>query len=463
MPSQNEYNVTLQRQRVQDIKINVLNFNMDILDDLSNVTLSCSINEDANSDIRRTASITITVKDKSYNVDVGSRIWLDRYIQIFTGVESIITREMVWTNQGMFLINRPTVNYNAIENTLSFEALDLMSKLTGIRNGQLEGIPTLIPMGSNIRTTIISTIALGGFTKYLIDENPISVPYDIKVEQGGTIYDILNKIKEINPLYEMYFDVNGVFHYNLIPDGREDGIVADDNLLQNVLISYTLPTDFTNVKNYIEVYGKSIVPSYFGGTATVSGNQYSISISGISSLSENLIYGFVAPSIVINPYLKVNSLTAYPVVNSNGTPAIIPKSDEYYIVRFKNNRFEFMGYQQPRAVAVNTNPDSPFCVKTDKDIIRLVLFGGEFDNIWSNELAQESANYYLYLHSNMADSITLNVAPISWLTVNTLVEFTIPTETTPKLWLIKTISTEYSTTGTQAINMIRVYPSYPNP
>ena len=59
----------------------------------------------------------------------------DKFIQPFVGYENIYTGEIQWYNQGIYLINAPSYSYDATNNTLSFSGLDLMSKLTGLRNG----------------------------------------------------------------------------------------------------------------------------------------------------------------------------------------------------------------------------------------------------------------------------------------------------------------------------------------
>ena len=72
-----------------------------------------------------------------------------------------------------------------------------MSKLTGLRNGELPGVPTKIPQGSDVRGAIIAALELGGFNKYIVSEcknvdgTIQEVTYDIEIAQGGTVYEIL--------------------------------------------------------------------------------------------------------------------------------------------------------------------------------------------------------------------------------------------------------------------------------
>lgn len=58
------------------LRIDVLNFNFQKVDEISGNVLEGSITEDANSDIRRTCDITMVVSDSTFVIQPGSQIWL---------------------------------------------------------------------------------------------------------------------------------------------------------------------------------------------------------------------------------------------------------------------------------------------------------------------------------------------------------------------------------------------------
>lgn len=440
------------------VKINILNFNMQTVDEITGVVLDGSINVDATTDIRRTCSLSLVVKDSTLELQPGGRIWVDKYFQVF--VDYLNSGD--WINMGIYLVDAPSWSYDSGNSTLSLQGLDLMSKLTGQRNGYLEGIPTIIPQDSSIRDSMISTLVdLGGFNNYVIEDNPQPVPYEIKIDQGGTVYDILSELRDITPNYEMFFDVDGVFHYQKIPSGQNEASYIQDDMWKQIVLSESTSVDFGEVKNVIEVYGMSHDPSHYG-EATVDGNTYKVTMAGVDSLTKGLIYGFKAPSIVENPTLKINSLPAYPLVNEDGTNAAIPQANKFYVVQYKGEEnFLFLGYQQPYAIAKDENPDSPFYINTIGEI-RQVFYGDEYENIWSNDLAQQRANYELWLHTRVNDSISLSVVPLYWLDVNILVDYTRVNTAETNQYIIKSIDTSLSPDGTQTINMIRYYPLYPD-
>ena len=193
-------------QRVRNLSINVylLNSNMQIVNQLSGKVIAGNISIDANSDIRRTCNIDMVMKGAEFDIEEG-QIWLDKYVRIETGIENIVTGEIDWINQGVYLINNPVITYSGSESRLSFQGLDLMAKLTGLRNGYLTDLQTQIAQGSSIRNSMISTLALAGFTNYIIEDNPIPTPYQINIDVSGTVFDILKELRDIVPNYEIFF------------------------------------------------------------------------------------------------------------------------------------------------------------------------------------------------------------------------------------------------------------------
>lgn len=558
MVTQGQINVALQRNRTIDVRIELLNFKFQIVDTLEGVTVSSpSFTIDANSDIRRTCSISIHPKDASFDISKGNKIWMDKYIRVYVGVLNQRTSEYEWSNMGTYLVNNPNQTYDATNNQIVIQGVDLMAKLTGLRNGNLEGIPYIIPQGSNIRLVIISLLQMSGFTKYAIVDLPESTPYDINTSGSGTIYEILVSLRDVYPNYQMYFDVDGIFHFDEIPNGNDEQIIVDDVIWKSNLINYSNPTTFDNVKNVIEVWGRTHdVGSNYGGVATVSGNQYSITLAMSSTeLYDDMLIGFTTTQSVNNPSLKINSFPPYPIKNENGTAPIFSDTETYYVVLLKfgndyfrligessttspniasisgdkfvvqipsiteltnglsftfrtpntgantlyrpklkinelveyelndiltleNNKsysvefiknsedesqkyYKFMGEVQPHYTIRDENPDSPYYVNGELGEIRLVLSGGEYENINSDYLAKERAKWELYTHCRLQDTITLTVAPIYWLDVNWLVSITLPNkqgiERTEK-YLIKTINTSVDVNGTQSIGMIKYYP-----
>lgn len=635
MPNQKQFDTTLQSIRNIDCKLFVLDYDYTILDEISGKTESISLSVNAESDIRRTANINIALKDDSRQTNsnifywqVGNPYWFDKYIQIYVAIQDVQTQEYVWVNEGIYMVNSPTISYDATSNSLSFEAVDLMSKMTGLRNGQLEGMTYTIPVGSTITGAIKTLLVEQGFDKYIVFDPPYNyVPQEINIDVGGTAYDLLCQLRDINSNWEMFFDVDGVFHFQQIPSGKviidpesgEEGEptpVVDQTVWDKLNVSYNLDTNFEDVKNYVEVLGKVHEPQEYG-TATIEGGSLDLKLANVieSYFNNEWIVGIpviategaTEPEALSTP---ITNITIHDNANNFifkiGLSTPIIAANEYYCVKLifndtKCTACEYLGALQPRAIAFENNPDSPFyvgtstqyesaygnvvdfasenesyivelspavvgnnmmlnlspwCTATDFNAasvgttwkfklnveslsqyivtmsiimggsvntysirnmanerisldyaqdylliatkistttlqfnvmyypmpasvlsmsttsvlnlpkfnkqVRLVCAGDEYDNIYSDALAEQRARYEIYLRSRLHDNIQIVSAPIYWLEVNNIIEYNLPNSNSGEsdLWLIKSINTEVSPNGTQSISATRYYPLY---
>lgn len=465
---QQDFQVIQQSVIKKFVKLNVLDFSYNILAELSGRAVQADVNVNADSDLRRNCNISLVIDDGSIDVSSGSPIWLDKYIQIYVGFESVYTGEIQWYNQGIYLINEPSWAYDGATNTLSFQGVDLMAKLTGLRNGQLEGVPTQIPQGSSVKDSIETTISdLGGFTQYIVSECENAngtiqdVPYDIQISQGGTVFDILKALRDILPNYQMYFDVDGVFRYEPIPSDYNAPVIFNDEILSGIIISENINTSFENVKNYIEVYGRTHDVSYFSTDTAfnVSGSTRTLSLTIDtlpSPIPDNTLIGFETPNTNIYSItvFKINDVT-YPFVDSNSTSIATLEPNKYYVAQYQQsgNNFLFLGGLQASAIAIDDNEASAFDINKIGRI-RQVLFGGEYDNIMSDELAQERANIELYWRCRLNDNISFSCIPIPFIDVNTVIEHN------GKKYIIKSFSVEYGQINSMQVTAVSFYPYY---
>ena len=468
MPSLNitdgQFRSALQNIQSRYIRLELLNFQYQTVDTVEGVCTSGSFTIDANSDIRRTGSVVLVVTDSSFEVSESGKVWLDKYIRVWVGTTSLLTGEIEWTNCGIYIIDAPSYQYDASTNTLTLSLLDLMAKLTGVRNGYLKGIPTVLSAGENIRQAIIDTLALGGFTKYVVEEapSPGTIPNDLEFSQGATVYDLLSGLRDIYPSYEIFFDVDGVFYYKPIPTGEGDPVYVDDTLWSNIVTEENIAADFQNVKNVIEVYGRTHDPAHFSTATSVSGTTIQLTINDVTEYTEDMIYGF---TLTDNPgyagyNLQINDLTAYPILMSDGTTvADIPAEagEIYYCVQFKGTYWNYLGHLQAYGYAEDDNPQSPFYINGTVGQIRLPLYGGEYENCYSDDLAQQRAERELFLHTNMNNTVTLTCVPVYWVNVNILVSYTSMRNNINALYMPKSINIGLSPSDNMTVTMIQVY------
>lgn len=373
-PTQTDYDLVQMNTRNAKIKVELLNFNFQTISSLEGKTTSGSIEVDANSDIRRTCNLSLVAKDIDKNmISEGGELWLDKYIKIYQGIDNPRdNNKTVWWNMGIFLINNPNTVYSAADHTISFEGLDLMAKLTGRRNGQLPAVATLVPAGSKIADVVKKTITqLGGFYNYIIEDEGLEVPYDIKMDMGATIYDLLAELRDLYSNWEMFFDVDGVFHWQKIPNGEKEAVVVNFNEIQPLIISDNVDIDFENVKNNIIVYGRLLDTG-----------------------------------------------------------------------------------EQIMATASDTNAESPFCISKVGQINYIV----DDERIYSNELAKDRADYELYLHARLNDSISLEIVPIPWLNdVNIKIAYTNEKIGIEGEYLIQSLSIPLDIGSSMTITASKIY------
>lgn len=476
--TENDYQIVKQKFQTRYVKINILDYKMRIVDEISGNLLECSFTNDANSDLRRSCSLSLVVYGKNkakLTVKSDAEIFLDKYVQPFVGIENQRTGEIQWYNQGIYLINQPSYDFDAQTDTLKFQGIDLMAKMTGARNGQLEGIQTTIKQGENVRQAIIDTIAMAGFTRYIVSEcentdgSIQDVPNDISINAGGTIYNILTALRDILPSYQIYFDIDGIFHYERIPSGRNEQIAVDDNLLNYVLISESTNTEFDKVKNYVEVYGYTHDVEHYPTSVlkgSSSGIIWQLTIPSLTSIYDGAMIGFaLTDDTPKDVYLNVNN-SGNKRLAPAGKNVIVGglKANEYYVAYYSSSadRWIFMGHQQAQAIAYDSNPESPFYVDGSVGRIRIVLSGGEYDNIQTDALAQERANYELYLRDKIQDNISLYCIPIPWLDVNMLIQHKVNGDTAATTYIVQNVSWNTTVGGTMTIQARRYYPLYPS-
>ena len=92
--------------------------------------------------------------------------------------------------------------------------------------------------------------------------------------------------------------------------------------------------------------------------------------------------------------------------------------------------------------------------------IRIVLSGGDYDNISTSELARERAQYELYTRCRLNDNVSLTTLPIYWLDVNWLIDITLPTENTTKRFITKEITISSGVTATMNLTLMSFYNFY---
>lgn len=467
--------------------------NLKVIEQLEGELIEDDYSLDADSDIRATYNLNLIIKDSTFTISRSNKIWLDKYIKVYIGLYSIKLKDIVYYPVGIFAFSTGSYSYDSTTKELSLSCVDRMAELTGDLNGKVSGLSTTIPAGSKIRDSMISTITqLGKISKYRIDDVGQTVPYDLEFNTDATVFDIIKELRDLYPGWETFFD-GDTFICQKYPTCESDPVVLDAETISPLVISEDTSIDFSQIKNVIELWGKCLDSDYYTETVTYGSAKYTGTYSGVSALSNGKTFGFLAPSTNTgNDYFQVNSLTSYQIFGENNTALAAGKiqSGHAYVVKYvvsgSSGYFYFCGEYQISAVAilVSVEPDSatkaadlannptrnisyvveptsPFC----RDLegvgeIRNILSSGDYENIYSEDLATQRAEYELWQSSDLLDTITLEMIEIPWLGVNQKIQYTSNVTGVTDTYIVKK-KTGSSTGGTMTITCQRFQPLYP--
>lgn len=245
--------------------------------------IGMNFSKDANSDLRTNVDLKLVISKEEGEKPIN-RLADESWIATFVDV-SVVYDENAY-KIGRFVVNAPQSDYDAESNTLSLSCVDMMSKLTGMSGGVVDyarGTSIQIPKGENVRGVMISILKKFGINDYDLDECRLKngeiqpVPYDMEFETGTTAYEMLAALRDIMPNYAIYFNVDGVFCYKPIPVDESASVMLPYETLKDIVIQESVSVDYENVKNHIQVYGRThSVGAFFPSDyATYEDNDYS--------------------------------------------------------------------------------------------------------------------------------------------------------------------------------------------
>lgn len=361
------------------------------------------------------------------------------------------------------------------------------------------------------------------------------VPHDLKFSAGATVYEILSELNDLEYGWEMFFDTDNTFINQKIPTGIDDPYVLDWETLSNLIISESMETNFSDVKNSTRVWGKCLEADRTTEECTNNGSTYQITVEHlIPAGNTDIPYGTtIAFKVNIDNLdkmqLRVQDPQAnirvedeetgevtyetfdetYPIVDS-GDIAIQAGEmlkDNIYVVKYRSKKFYLQGQFQvlyvvkeynelPLAegqtkeewIAADQEKEGTKNIKyiinsestaitddmTEAEIreyynpfaideigeIRQVLSGGDYDTIYTDELARERAEYENWKSMRLNVTLNIDMKPVLWLDVNQKIQY--KSKITGKIeeYLVKSISGSCME-GKVSVTAAKFYPLYP--
>ena len=132
-----------QRLREQFVKITLLNWNEDPVEEIQGLATGGTINLDGKSSLRRTCSLSIFLKDNDYSgiTNVGNKFAINTKVYVEVGFTNNTDQykkyPIIWYPQGLFIINSVSSSHSTNGTTLSFQFKDKMCLLNGMCGGTL--------------------------------------------------------------------------------------------------------------------------------------------------------------------------------------------------------------------------------------------------------------------------------------------------------------------------------------
>ena len=461
-----DLNLLAQTNKVIYTKIELLNKSFKILDTIEGNLISENLSIDSDSAIRRTYDVTFHVDDASWSVGFDKKIWLDRYLRVYVGYYHVLSKQIRWYCQGIFVIAQGSYSYDATTNNLSLSCLDLMANLTGDISGTI-GSKLLIQNGNDIRNVLISCLQEAGITKYYVcNMNDRTIPYDIEKEPTDTWYDVINEIVNLYAGYEFAFDVNGICRIQPTPLLASEPVVLDNNILYPLLIKVNNVTvDFASIHNVVEVYGASIDAEWYSSDIEVSESTFIAKVDSMTAL-EN--FDLVAIKMPFNNpsdmKLQIKSsdgsftssaLYVYDEEDKIESNRLL--SNEIYVFKYikDERKWVVQGQYQAYGKYAETSLDNPFSItKIQERKITMV-----FDEIPTSTLCYQRAKYECFKSTFLKDTLSCSMIRIPFLDVNQKIELKLPDRDLDQ-YIVTKISV--SDLGVMSIDLVRFSEEYPN-
>lgn len=461
---------------------------------------SPSYDIDSESDIRRTCSLTLSIPAKEQIELDFEKTWDNNMVELSCGIYDWESNDYVWYKLGRMLMTSGSSVYSATTQEIKLNLVDLMASMTQERGSQI-GETYLIKAGYDPKDLIKDIVEKNTiFKRTEVCEFDDTIPYDQNSNQGDYAIDVLHLILDLFPYYEFFYDVNGKFIVREIPTKISDPVDIGPEIIDDMIISEKKSIDFSKIKNTTEIWGRSISGDYLAIECVTQGTKYQITID--ESFTE-LVSGekfTVVPltTSVAGQSMQIQNTAEYQIYTADGagityTPieAGAMKAGVAYIIRYFEEKYVLEGELQIRCIVQEiteepsasvkeayrqfhacdnvkwvVNPDSPYACTINPSTgsiqgeIRQVLTGGEYENIYTTQLAYERASYENWLACRQQDEIEVEMILIPWMDVSNKIQYTSPVSGELGTWLVKAISYDFSN-WTMTVKASRFYPYYP--
>lgn len=249
------------RNKRTSVKIQLLNLSDNVVDelqgDINAGTITIKNSVDSNYSRRSGSlemSLTKALSTSYYKIDLAHRV------RIIVIVTDNISGTVAEYNMGIFLLSSPQISQAVGSEKITVTLLDLMANYDGTFGLSVDANQTAkIISGTNIGTSILATATGSTMMNLSSDKVKIEATDSVTIEDISTspesnITDHLKSIMDDALNYELYFDIDGVLTFEYIKDRTTDAIFQEF-INSDVVVSYEVDEDFTNVRNVVNIVG----------------------------------------------------------------------------------------------------------------------------------------------------------------------------------------------------------------
>lgn len=349
--------ISFSRWLESSIKIEILNDDETVIDEITSIVNPGTITKDGTSYIRYTYNFETNPTNDKINISDRYKLWLNKQAKLYIGLKTPRMNDFKWYPSGVFVFSEVSNEYSAETNILSVNCGDRMYQLDGTQNGELNSLTTIIPAyeededGNPIKHNIIrdafidTAVQLGNVKKYIVDDigeykgtlynkdyatyremHPEwnQVPHDLEFSNSDTVCGMLTQMIELYPNHIMYFDKDGILIANMIPSCDDDPVVLENDDLKNISVTESSSTILTEVRNVIHVWGQTFEVDWYSENVSSNGNVY---VANVEQYDDEYIHGDEIGLLIPT----TNASIQYININGIGNVAIYDENTDEYL------------------------------------------------------------------------------------------------------------------------------------
>jgi len=347
-----------------------------------------------------------------------------------------------------------------------------MYDLTGDRAGILHEYSAIVEYEQKIKDVMLNVLELCGIANYDVApicvlrnstnywdeseaEDDYYVPHTLEFGAGVSAYEILEKLVNLYPYWEIFFDVNGTFIcQKLLMEEDTSFVVLADEDLRHFVISEDTSIDYSKVKNHIEVWGKD--GAYYGEAKDETADSpfnvaaHKTMRQVFSGGNYDNIYDRYK-DVDLNAKLLTEKITLEEEI-ADLTTTIQENKKAMKEAEASGDTIASVAIQLAIDLAETSKKTKAAELKTVKSKITANL------DIKGDDMAKDWAEQLLYENCRLQDSITLQTILLPFLNdVNFKISYRSKADDIVKTYVVKSVSHDYSGIGSTTINAIRFY------